>query len=91
MAGLAAGLEEADPYLAAATVEAMLAPKDWKRVAVDEAKRELVQRGAKVTGSVSKKTTAVIAGSKAGSKLTKAEALGVEVLDEAGLLALINA
>lgn len=46
--------------------------------------------GAKVTGSVSKKTDFVVAGEKAGSKLTKAEQLGVPVLDEATVLAMIN-
>ncbi len=48
----------------------------------DEAQAALEKLGAKVAGSVSKKTTAVIAGVEAGSKLTKAEELGVTVLDE---------
>lgn len=56
----------------------------------DEAKALLQQLGAKVSGSVSKKTTALIAGEKAGSKLTKAEDLGVPVLDDAGLKKLLG-
>ena len=49
----------------------------------DEAGAALKALGAKVTGSVSKKTSFVVAGANAGSKLTKAESLGVAVLDEA--------
>ncbi|MGM0481615.1 MAG: NAD-dependent DNA ligase LigA [Pseudomonadota bacterium] len=55
----------------------------------DEAKQALQGLGAKVTGSVSKKTTAVVAGDNAGSKLTKAEKLGVQVLSEEDLGALL--
>ena len=56
----------------------------------DQAKDMLEAAGAKVAGSVSQKTSYVIAGSEAGSKLDKALALGVPVLDEAGLLNLLQ-
>jgi DNA ligase (NAD+) len=56
----------------------------------DEAKQRLQSLGAKVTGSVSKKTDLVVAGAEAGSKLAKAEQLGVEVMDEAGFTALLK-
>ncbi len=55
----------------------------------DEAKAELQARGAKVSGSVSKKTDFVVAGADPGSKLTKAEELGIPTLDEAGLRKLL--
>ncbi|WIG55423.1 MAG: DNA ligase (NAD(+)) [Rhodanobacteraceae bacterium] len=56
----------------------------------DEAKDKLEALGAKVAGSVSKKTSFVVAGEAAGSKLEKAEALGVEIWGEAKLLALLK-
>jgi DNA ligase (NAD+) len=55
----------------------------------DEAKEKLEALGAKVAGSVSKKTHYVVAGAEAGSKLDKANALGVPVLDDAGLALLL--
>jgi DNA ligase (NAD+) len=56
----------------------------------DDAKALLEAAGAKVAGSVSKKTDYVVAGEEAGSKLAKALELGVSVLDEAGMLALLQ-
>jgi DNA ligase (NAD+) len=57
----------------------------------DEAGAKLEQLGAKVSGSVSKKTSIVIAGESAGSKLTKAQELGVEIWDETQLMAFLAA
>jgi DNA ligase (NAD+) len=56
----------------------------------DEAKELLEAAGAKVAGSVSKKTDYVVAGAEAGSKLAKAEELGVPVLDEDGMRKLLE-
>ena len=59
-------------------------------MARNQAKAHLQELGAKVAGSVSAKTHCLVAGPGAGSKLTKAQELGVEVMDEAGLLALLR-
>lgn len=56
----------------------------------DQAKAEIKRRGGKVTGSVSAKTTCLVHGEKAGSKLAKARELGIELLDEAGFLQLLK-
>jgi DNA ligase (NAD+) len=56
----------------------------------EDAKAQIEAAGGKVAGSVSKKTTHVVAGVEAGSKLDKAQALGISVLDEAGLMALLS-
>ncbi len=56
----------------------------------EQAKQKLKALGAKVSGSVSKKTTAVIAGDKPGSKIEKAEQLGVPILDEAAFEQLLE-
>ena len=60
---------------------------NWTR---DDASAKIEAQGGKVTGSVSKKTSYVVAGEEAGSKLDKANALGVRVIDEAGLRELLG-
>lgn len=59
-------------------------------MARDEAQRLIEERGGRVTGSVSKKTDYVVAGSDAGSKLDRAHELGIQVLDEAAFMKLIG-
>ena len=56
----------------------------------EEAKARLIALGAKVSGSVSKKTHLVIAGENAGSKADRAKELGIDILGEADLLAMIT-
>ncbi len=56
----------------------------------DEAAAAIEARGGKVTGSVSKKTSYVVAGESPGSKLAKAEELGVTVLDDDAFAALLD-
>ena len=51
----------------------------------EEVKEYIEKRGGKVTNSVSKKTTFLVHGESPGSKLSKAEELGIQILDEAGL------
>ena len=56
----------------------------------DEAAKLIEERGGRVSGSVSKKTDFVVAGSEAGSKLTKAESLSVKIIDEAEFVSMIG-
>ena len=62
----------------------------FSAVSRNDIKSALQALGAKVAGSVSKNTSTVIAGEAAGSKLTKAEALGIEIMDEQGILGLLG-
>jgi DNA ligase (NAD+) len=89
-----AGVEMTAPKRARAA-EGKLAGKTFvltgtlPNLARDDAAEMIVAAGGKVTGSVSKKTDYVIAGDEPGSKLTKAEQLGIAILDEAGLRELL--
>ncbi|GAB7548349.1 NAD-dependent DNA ligase LigA [Cupriavidus sp. 8B] len=91
----AAGVHWPESEPAARAAPAALAGKTFvltgtlPTLAREDAKEMLEAAGAKVAGSVSKKTDYVVAGAEAGSKLEKAEALGVPVLDEAAMLALL--
>jgi len=83
----AAGVQHADGRLAGKT---LVLTGTLPTLTRDTAKEMIESAGGRVSGSVSKKTDYVVAGAEAGSKLDKAQALGVEILDEAGLLALLE-
>ncbi|MBW7900025.1 MAG: NAD-dependent DNA ligase LigA [Rhodocyclaceae bacterium] len=98
LAGLRAEILAALPAeaLAAAATAAALAGKTFvltgtlPTLSRDAAKELIEAAGGKVSGSVSKKTDYVVAGAEAGSKLDKAQALGVPVLDEEGLMTMLG-
>ncbi|MDC9589607.1 NAD-dependent DNA ligase LigA [Xenorhabdus sp. XENO-10] len=80
-------LDEADSLF---TGKIVVLTGSLSRLSRDEAKDKLTALGAKVTGSVSKKTDLVIAGEAAGSKLAKANELGIAVIDEEEMLRLLG-
>jgi DNA ligase (NAD+) len=88
--------QEAEPVSQADMAELPLAGKVFvitgtlSEMGRDDAKNYLQALGGKVTGSVSAKTDCLVAGEKAGSKLTKAEGLGIDILDEAGFIGLLR-
>ena len=83
----AAGVQHADGRLAG---KILVLTGTLPTLTRDTAKEMIESAGGRVSGSVSKKTDYVVAGAEAGSKLDKAQVLGVEILDEAGLLALLE-
>ncbi|MGH8373453.1 MAG: NAD-dependent DNA ligase LigA [Gammaproteobacteria bacterium] len=91
-----AGVKWPDTARSAGTVSGSFAGKTFVLTGTlagmtrDEAKQQIQALGGKVTGSVSKKTNYVVAGSEPGSKLTEAQKLGVPILDEAGFRRLLD-
>ncbi|MBV9127992.1 MAG: NAD-dependent DNA ligase LigA [Verrucomicrobia bacterium] len=86
---------ERDPVSDQPTTGASLADTRWVITGTLSRPREeiaelILERGGKVSGSISKKTNYLLAGADAGSKLEKARTLGVQILDEAGFHALLN-
>jgi DNA ligase (NAD+) len=87
---------ESEPISAKESAELPLAGKVYvitgtlSAMGRDDAKQYLQALGGKVSSSISAKTDALVAGEKAGSKLTKAQGLGIEILDEAGFIELLR-
>ena len=89
-AGVAPAPEEAPAAEGPLVGKTVVFTGNLERMTRDEAKEIVRRMGGKATGSVSKETDLVVAGPGAGSKLEKAEALGLRVLDEEGFLRLIG-
>jgi DNA ligase (NAD+) len=91
-----AGLNFEGPEPTVATAEPTLAGLTFvltgglEELTREQAEAEIEARGGKVTSSVSKKTSFVVVGENPGSKLAKAESIGVPLLDEAGLRRLLD-
>jgi len=83
-------IEEVDDSELALLGQTFVITGSFDAISRNEIKAALQALGAKVAGSVSKKTNTLVAGSAAGSKLTKATELGIEILDESGILALLG-
>lgn len=82
--------EPVQPQEAPLTGKVMVITGTLSQLSRDQAKAQLSLLGAKVTGSVSAKTDVLVAGEKAGSKLTKAQSLGIDIWDEPTLLATLE-
>ncbi|MFH1334697.1 MAG: NAD-dependent DNA ligase LigA [Pseudomonadota bacterium] len=83
-------IKKTDPSKLSLSGEIVVLTGTLQSMSRDEAKKELVALGAKVSGSVSPNTTLVIEGAEAGSKLNKAQALGIKVINEDAFLKLIK-
>jgi len=89
-AGVAWEEHEPAPARPAGAAKVFVITGTLERMTRDEARARIEERGHKVAGSVSKRTDYVVAGRDAGSKLAKARELGIAVLDEAGLIHLLE-
>ncbi len=90
---IAAGIDPAapeEPHQGPFSGKTVVLTGAMSKMTREQAKEEIERRGGKVSGSVSRKTDLLVAGEDAGSKLTKAQELGVKVVDEQGFIALLG-